>query len=247
MRHSFWSICVLTLASAVSAQTAQPSAQTSEKPADVKSQAEAAKPANTGPAVDDARVTGSTFQSTYFKFSYDLPKDWKALDDATRMAANRRLQDEDKVRSRGTVPAPVSKPGTAKPAPKKKPTVAIPGVSLENYALMVASSSDVTGLDSIVLPRLNIWAHKRIPPLDGMSDPAQFMVSMRRSVVLSAPHEVVFDGHKFIRADIETPSGEYRSQFVTVMGDYLVGFDFHSDSQRESALLVDSMKAVKFQ
>src|SRR5262249_23521617 len=48
-----------------------------------------------GPAVDDAKVSGSTFESPYFKFTYELPGGWKTLDDASRKASNEQAMRED--------------------------------------------------------------------------------------------------------------------------------------------------------
>jgi hypothetical protein len=42
-------------------------------------------------------------------------------------------------------------------------------------------------------------------------------------------------------------SGEYRSQFVTIVGEYLVGFDFRSDSRNELNMLANTMQTIKFQ
>ena len=42
-----------------------------------------------GVAVDAVKVTGTTFESPYFKFTYELPAGWKTLDDAARTQANK--------------------------------------------------------------------------------------------------------------------------------------------------------------
>jgi hypothetical protein len=118
---------------------------------------------------------------------------------------------------------------------------------MENYSLLVASPAGVTSLDSPVLPRVNIWAKRRIPPLDHVEDPAMFMTAMRYAKVIVKPQHVTFDGHDFVRADIETPTSEYRTQFVTIVGDYLIGFEFHSSSEKEGEPGADSMKTIKFQ
>ena len=44
----------------------------------------ASKPAS-GPAVDAVKLSGSSFESPYFKFTYELPAGWKTLDDAARL------------------------------------------------------------------------------------------------------------------------------------------------------------------
>lgn len=247
---------VLLLASMTSAQAAQsPSqpAQNATSPSDTQP-AQSAKPAASGPAVDEAKVTGGVFQSPYFKFTYQLPKDWKALDDAVRMAANKQAQEEEtsahpmpvRKRPANTKPASAS---TEKPASAstEKPMAAPPSNPLANYSLLVASPAGVTSLSNVVLPRVNIWAKRRIPPLDHVEDPAMFMIAMRYAKVVVKPQHLTFDGHDFVRADIQTPTGDYRTQFVTIVGDYLIGFEFHASSQAEGTAGIDSMKTVKFQ
>jgi hypothetical protein len=234
-------ICVLLLASIASAQAAQSSSsvQNGAKASDTKS-----KPSDHGPAADEAKVTGGVFQSAYFKFTYQLPKDWKALDDAVRVSANKQFQEQEASR-----PVPTRKRSTTTQPASASPRepVVPPSNPIENYSLLIASPSGVESLDSVALPRVNIWAKRRIPPLDHIEDPAQFMISMRYAKIITKPQHVTFDGHDFVRADIETPSGEYRTQFVTLVGDYLIGFEFHAGSQAEQALGVDSIKTVKFQ
>ena len=243
MRHFQSLSCVLLLASIAAAQSAQPQGQSTPEASASAAAAQSSKPADQGPGVDDAKVTGVVFRTAYFKFSYELPKDWKALDDAVRIAANKQFQEQESSPSR--VAAPKKRPTTAKPASANKP-VAPPPNPMQNYSLLVASPAGVASLESAQMPRVNIWAKKRVPPLDRIEDPAQFMTSMRYAKIVAKPQHVTFDGHDFVRADIQTPSGDYRSQFVTIIGDYLIGFEFLAGSQAEQALGVDSMKTIKF-
>jgi hypothetical protein len=138
MRFSRLAILFLTVAALlrVGAQQ-QPAPQTEpSKTESVPSPDQA--PADSGPPVDAAKVTGSTFGSQYFKFTYELPKGWKTLDDAERVADNRRLSEEDKERSTARLPAP--KKGSTKVPVKKNPALALPATSSpEHYSLMVAS------------------------------------------------------------------------------------------------------------
>lgn len=241
------------MTSAQAAQSPSQPAQNATSPSDTQP-AQSAKPAASGPAVDEAKVTGGVFQSPYFKFTYQLPKDWKALDDAVRMAANKQAQEEEtsahpmpvRKRPANTKPASAS---TEKPASAstEKPMAAPPSNPLANYSLLVASPAGVTSLSNVVLPRVNIWAKRRIPPLDHVEDPAMFMIAMRYAKVVVKPQHLTFDGHDFVRADIQTPTGDYRTQFVTIVGDYLIGFEFHASSQAEGTAGIDSMKTVKFQ
>ena len=247
MRYFQALFCLLLLASIASAQATQSQSQSAPESQAPAAAAQPSKPADPGLPVDDAKVTGGVFQSAFFKFTYQLPKDWKALDDTVRMAANKQFQEQESSSVR--VPSPRKRPTTAKPesAGSTNTPVAPPIHPLENYSLLVASPEEVSSLNSPVLPRVNIWAKRRLPPLDHADDPAMFMISMRYAKTLVKPQHLTFDGHDFVRADIETPTGDYRAQFVTIVGDYLIGFEFHASSQSEGALGVDSMKTVKFQ
>jgi hypothetical protein len=214
--------------------------QPASPPSKAQDQA-AAQPATKGPGVDAVKVTGTTFESEYFKFTYELPKEWKTLDDTARMNANREAAQPDQPS------APQSRVVTKKTGNKTTKVLrTVHPVTLENYSLMVASSEPVTSISSPILPRINIWANRRVPPFDSPSDHAQFLAGTKRTEVIERPHEVTLDGHSFVRVDVRGPDGVYVSQFVTVMGDYLVGFDFRADSQREMAGIVDTAKTIKF-
>ena len=84
------------------------------------------------------------------------------------------------------------------------------------------------GLDSLaspVLPRINIWAHRRIPPMDTAMDHAQLLISgkqtkpwfIRRKSTLPATISCALKSS--LRRKISV-------RYITVIGDYLVGFDF---------------------
>jgi hypothetical protein len=217
------------------------------EPAKTQSDNAETKPADNGPAVDAGKVTGSTFESDYFKFTYELPKGWKALDDAARVASNQALMNGDQDRAAGmTTPLP-KKTSTRPPTVKKGPGPASSRASLPaRYSLMAASSNGLESLASPVLPRINIWAHQRVGSLDNPTDRAQFLASGKRTHVLMPVHEVILDGRKFVRVDVITPTGEYLSEFVSVIQDYLVGFDFRTQSERELAEISETMKTLKF-
>lgn len=247
MQFSRLIVIFLTIASLVTVE-AQQTAPTSGPPETepVSSQDQSSKPADNGPAVDAAKVTGSTFDSQYFKFTYELPKGWKALDDVERVAENKKLSDQDKEPSAARLPVP--RKATAKTPVRKNPAlVAPPASSLERYSLMVAGPNGVPSLDSPVLPRINVWAHRRVPPLDSASDHAQFLRSGKRTTTIVPPQEVKLGGHSFVRVEIITANGTYQSQFVTVIGDYLVGFDFRAESQKEMDDMAETTKTIKFQ
>lgn len=203
--------------------------------------------ADEGPRVDAAKVTGATFESDYFKFTYELPKGWKALDDAARIASNQALTAEDRDRA-AQMTTPLPKKASSKPPTVKKGLG--PGSSRAHlparYSLMAASSYPINSLDSPVLPRINIWAHERVGTLDTPKDHAQFLAGNKRGKVLFPPQEVSIDGHDFVRVDVITPTGEYVSEYVSVLKEYLVGFDFRAQSEREMTEMSETMKTLKF-
>ena len=249
MRHFQLAVCVLAFAVIGSAQE-KPQNQTPTEPtasptAGPSNESTTAKSASPGPAVDGAKVSGATFSSEFFKFSYQLPKDWKALDDSVRMSENQKLQNEDNARAMAP-PAPKKKVGTSTTA-KNPAFVPRATSSTERYSLMAASSEAIDSLDSPVLPRINIWAHRKVPPLDSLDDHAQYLSATKRAVVLQKPKEVSISGHTFMRVDIIAPGGIYHSQFVTIVGDYLVGFDFLTTSQAELSSVTATIDTVKFQ
>ena len=204
------------------------------------------KPANE-PAVDAARVAGSTFESPYFKFTYELPTGWKALDDATRMTANQIAMQEDIERSR-TALAAVKKTSAkaGKSASATNPSPSKPAVP-ERYSLMAASPGGLDSLASPVLPRINIWAHRRVPPLDKAMDHAQLLVTGKHNEILVRPHELQIEGHSFARVQLVNAAGNYQARYITVMGDYLVGFDFLAQSEKDMVEIANSIKSIRFE
>jgi len=207
---------------------------------------QAAKPAEAGPAVDAAKVTGSTFESQYFKFTYELPKNWKALNDAVRIASNHQALQEDTERP-GT-PIPVPKKASSRPPVGKGASVGTPpSVSPERYNLMAASPNGLDSLASPALPRINIWAHRRFPPLDKAMDHAQLLIEGKHARVLVQPMEVTYYEHTFARVEVIDPAGNYQARYITIVGDYLLGFDFLAESERELAEISNTIKTVRFQ
>lgn len=236
-----FSVMVFAFASFLNLQAQQPAVTDSSKTQPTSSQQQGAKPAD-GVAADAAKVSGSTFESRYFKFTCELPKGWKALDDAARVSANAKLSEEEvervHARSVGKQKGVAKEQDSASSAADEGP---------RNYSLMVASPNGVDSLASPVLPRINIWANKRVPPLDTPNDHIQFLLAGRRTRILVNPQQLAFDGHPFVRASVITPNGEYHSQYVTIMGDYLVGFDFRAESERELVEIAEMMKSIRFQ
>lgn len=123
-------------------------AKTGSAPA--QDQAPAKADTKSGTNVDAAGVTGSTFESQYFNFTYELPKGWKALDDSARVASNREVLQEDAERAKALVPKKSSaKSNAPKPAPDGSQTPLVP----ERYSLMAAAPNGLDSLASPVLPR----------------------------------------------------------------------------------------------
>jgi hypothetical protein len=243
MRFIRFLVILLSLAGVCAAQTqAAPAADKNDAQAQSAPSAgkEAAKPETSKVAVDAAKVTGSTFESQYFKFTYELPKDWKAMDDAARMASNRELLKEDAA----AAATPISIPRKASSKTPVKSVVQPPAPA--RYSLMAASPNGIDSLASPVLPRINIWAHSRVPPLDQPLDNVQLIITGKHTTVLTPPQEMVLNGTKWARAQLVTPGGDYHSRYVIELGDYLVGFDFWTSSEREMVEISDTIKSVKF-
>jgi hypothetical protein len=204
--------------------------------------------APTAPAMDAAVVKGGEFESTGFKFHYGLPKGWKALDDAKRVAANQQLRDQyAHPAHRPTMPAskkPSPMKKTADPtttdAPKRPNVLAVP----DNFSLMVASPNGVDSVDSAVLPRINIWANHKIPAINSARDRALVLESLGQIVLPTTL--VSLAGREFARVEVLHAGGPYHSLWVTAAGDYLIGFDVRSGSETELQALLESMRSVRF-
>lgn len=203
-----------------------------------------------GPAVDDAKVSGSTFESPYFKFTFELPTGWKALDDASRKASNQQAMREDMEHAKTvavpkkTAPkTPAKAPAETNPKPQPQANPVVP----ERYSLLAASPDGLSSLGSPVLPRINIWAHRKMPPLDKPVDHAQLLMTGKRTQVLVSPQELNINGRKFVRVQLVNPAGKYQARYITEIGDYLIGFDFLTDSERELAEYSNSIKSANFQ
>jgi hypothetical protein len=246
MRYFWLALSLLVFGCIGNAQEPQGQAPAEKQsPKAEQSTESSAKPATDGPAVDGANVTGSTFRSEFFKFTYELPKDWQALDDAIRVSENQKLRQEEEDRI-AHLPVPKRKPGATPTAAKRAASDHHEDASTERYNLLAASAKPIESLKDFVLPRLNIWAHRRLGMLDNISDHAQYLAATKRATVLEKPKQVTIGGHTFMRVDILASNEEYHSQFVTVMGDYLVGFDFLTLSGKELATLTATMDSIKF-
>jgi hypothetical protein len=247
MRIGYFSLALVVLAGSLMAQE-QPAASQDATPPSQPTPAKDAPAASAQPAVDAASVKGTTFESQYFKFTYELPAGWKALDDSARMKSNREVLEQDEESAKQMSDAP-PKRGSSKATSKPTKSAKVPGVSpvIERYNLMAASPNGITSLAAEVLPRVNIWAHRRVPPFDTPLDNVRLAIQGKRSSVLVAPQEITYNGQTYARVQLITPSGQYQSRYIITIGDYLVGFDFWTQSERELVELSDTIKSVRFQ
>jgi hypothetical protein len=206
--------------------------------------------------LDAAVVKGGEFDSTGFKFHYTLPKGWKALDDAKRVAANQQLRDQyahpvhnpNMPASKKKKPAdpagknesPATNTATTNTAAKRSTVPAIPN----NFSLMVASPNGVDSVDSAVLPRINIWANHKIAALDNPKDRAAVLESLGQVVLPTT--QVTLAGREFAHVEVLHAGGPYHSLWVTAVGDYLIGFDVRAGSDPEMQTILESMRSVRF-
>lgn len=181
--------------------------------------------------VDSGKVSANKFESTFFKFQYEFPRGWSALNDDLRIKLNRQRHDEELKNAREQTGA-----GTE----NRQPEI------FSNYNLLIAGAVAVTSSDTSVMPRINIWAHKRFGILANAGDHARFISQMPQTKVLRTPEELTLAGRKFVRADFLHGTTNYHAQFVSVSGEYLVGFDFRAKTEKELNDLVETMQTVKF-
>jgi hypothetical protein len=72
-------------------------------------------------------------------------------------------------------------------------------------------------------------------------------MSGKHNEILVRPQELVVAGRQFARIELINAAGNYQARYVTVVGDYLIGFDFLTKSEREMAEFSNSIKSVKFE
>jgi len=214
---------------------------TKEQPS--PSQEQSAAKSVSGPAVDAVKMSGSTFESPYFKFTYELPPRWKTLDDAARMAANQQAAQEDMERSKVLLPKKASSKTAKNASATPQPPASVP----DRYSLLAASPNGLDSLASPVLPRINIWAHRRIPPMDKAIDHAQLLVSGKHNEILVRPQELNIEGQPFVRVELVNAAGNYQARYVTVIGDFLVGFDFLTQSEKDMVEYANTIKSIRFE
>jgi hypothetical protein len=246
MQFSRFAVTVLAISAVLNAHAQEkPAPKTkSAKEQPVPSQEQLPTKSEPGAAVDAVNVKGSTFESPYFKFTYELPTGWKTLDDAARLAANKQAVQEDQERMKVLI----RKKAPAKTSAQSAPATAQPPVlAPERYSLLAASPNGLDSLASPVLPRINIWAHRRIPPLDKAIDHAQLLISGKHNEILVRPQELNIGGQPFVRVELVNAAGNYQARYITVMGDFLVGFDFLTQSEKDMAEYANSIKSIRLE
>jgi hypothetical protein len=77
-------------------------------------------------------------------------------------------------------------------------------------------------------------------------DPAKMVSYVPGAKVLRGPEDLLLSGHKFVRTDFRFQDGGVLSKFVTVVGDYLIDFDFRADNEKDLIGLASTMQTVAF-
>jgi TonB family protein len=183
------------------------------------------------PPIDDAIVVQNNFESTFFGFRYQFPAEWHALDDATRLTENKQRHDRQLLDA-------LAKNG---PDPRNNKTQVFP-----NYNLLVAGLSPVHMGATPQMPRIVIWVHKRFNMLDQPEDHAKVLLMVPNLTVLHWQEQTTLSGQKFVHADYSFDKDSYLSQWVTLSGDYLIGFDLRARTEDEMNDLVQTMQTLRF-
>jgi hypothetical protein len=185
----------------------------------------------TKPAIDAGATTGNSFQASFFHFRYELPNGWSALPDDVRIEENRKRYETQLAEA-------LKKEG---PNRETQKTEVFPP-----FNLLVAAPTLLTSSETNQLPRLVIYAQKRITMLMEAGDPAKMILHIPQVKVLRGPEDLLLSGHKFVRTDFRFQDGEVLSKFVTVDGDYLINFDFRPAHEKDLIDLANTMQTVAF-
>jgi hypothetical protein len=178
------------------------------------------------PAIDAGETTGSSFQSSFFRFRYELPNGWSALPDDVRIGENRKRYETQLAEALKT----------------EGPNTEV----FPQYNLVVAAPTSPASGETHQLPRLEIYALKRITMLMEAGDPAKMVSYLPQVKVLRGPEDLLISGHKFVRTDFRFQPRGVLSKFVTVDGDYLIEFDFRADNEKGLMDLASTMQTVAF-
>jgi hypothetical protein len=178
------------------------------------------------PTIDSGETAGNSFQSSFFHFRCELPNGWSALPDDVRIRENRKRYETQ----------------LAEALKKEGPNSEV----FPPYNLLVAAPTSPTSGETHQLPRLEIYAVKRITMMMEAGDPAKTVSYVPQVKVLRGPEDLLISRHKFVRTDFRfEPSGAL-SKFVTVDGDYLIEFDFRADNEQGLIGLASTMQTVAF-
>jgi hypothetical protein len=183
------------------------------------------------PAIDAGETTGNYFQASFFHFRYELPNGWSALPDDVRIEENRKRHETQLAEA-------LKKEGPNRDTQK---TEVFPP-----YNLLVAAPTLLTSSETNQLPRLVIYAQKRVTMLMEAGDPAKMVSYIPQVKVLRGPEDLLLSGHKFVRTDFRFQDGEILSKFVTVDGDYLINFDFRPAREKDLKDLASTIQTVAF-
>jgi hypothetical protein len=184
-------------------------------------------------APDAGKVTNNTFESTFFKFQYSFPAGWSAVDDDVRSASNRKRHADwaEKVK-RSPLPTPVGRnPSTQ---------------ALWTYDLLTATPKPLAADGKPVPPCILAWAIQASNVLKGAADLPKHYALHPGVRVLRQPAEITIAGRKFVRADFVLGDNSFEAMFVTVAGDYHVGFDIRGKTESEMNELAATMQTIKF-
>lgn len=182
---------------------------------------------------DSGKVTGNTFESTYFNFRYSFPQGWSAVNDDVRMVENRKRHEAEAEKERQKFP----------PDTGTQTTIVL---VCWNYDLLTATPAPLSAGKQAGLPHIFIWARQRFSMLNDACDNTNVISSFPGTKVLRKAENVTFSGHEFVRTDFVHNHGNYEALFVTVIGEYQLGFEFRGRSESEINKLAASMKNLQF-
>jgi hypothetical protein len=187
-------------------------------------------PPKLGP--DAGKVADHVFESTFFRFHYQFPSSWVAVNDEVRMSVNRKRHEDAVEKARKNPPPPTFSGDNT-----------ITHV-ISNYDLLIATPSPLPEGKLAGLPNISIWARES----DLMLNEAQAKIRTLgpHVKVLRKPEKITFGGHKFVRTDFVRGGDSYQVLFVTLIRGYQLGFEFWGKSESEINELAASMKDLQF-
>lgn len=200
----------------------------------------AAAMAQTGAKDPEAgTVAGNQFRSAFFDFRYEFPKGWTYLDPVEMRAENAeasRKAAEESLKKNGPDGTFVSGNTTTTRTTKL----------YANFTLLIAAPTAVNTAEKGAAPRVEVWAHERVPNLlNDAGDHAKIVAMLGETIIMPAT-EVTLDGHKFVRIDVRHKDGLYHADVETVCGDYIVGFDFFARTPEELHAVTETLNTLRF-